>query len=243
MEKLLTINRYNSPIKEIKHGKNSTHVIKAHSHNEITIGFVLSGETVITTEGKDIPLEAGTMMLIPKSTVHLCSPKDRDNFEYYMLHINDQWLAHELGLIDHIFQTEKQLIPKNLILNKPLSDESIRSLFLEYFNLIPAIEIVPKNILSEVKQYIDENYTNEISLDYITEEFNYNKFSLIRSFKKVFNLSPHAYIINKRINRSKILLLDNYSMSEIAIQCGFYDQSHFIKTFKDYTGMTPEQYR
>lgn len=65
-----------------------------------------------------------------------------------------------------------------------------------------------------------------------------------RVFKKSMALSPHRYILLQRVDRAKELLQESeLTLSEIAIQCGFYDQSHFSLQFRNFTGMTPKSYR
>lgn len=65
-----------------------------------------------------------------------------------------------------------------------------------------------------------------------------------RIFKKSTGLSPHRYILIQRIALAKELL-DNskMSLSDIALQCGFYDQSHLNLQFRNFTGFTPKSYR
>jgi AraC family transcriptional regulator len=57
-------------------------------------------------------------------------------------------------------------------------------------------------------------------------------------------MTPHAYLIQQRVERSKQLLrLKEYSMLDIAIECGFANPSHFAKWFRRYKGISPKQFR
>jgi AraC-like DNA-binding protein len=56
-------------------------------------------------------------------------------------------------------------------------------------------------------------------------------------------VTPHAYLTGRRIAAAKGLLDGNVPLSEVALACGFYDQSHFTRSFKGCTGVTPGQYR
>jgi len=65
-------------------------------------------------------------------------------------------------------------------------------------------------------------------------------------FKKEYGLSPHAYILNLKVNMAKDLLEDrnnNKNLSEIALESGFYDQSHLNRNFKKSFAITPKNYR
>ncbi len=242
LEILLEINRYSSPVLEKKYGKNSECVIKAHSHPDLTLGFVLEGETVVTVGKKEFYIGKDSIILIPQNIIHLCKPQDKNNFEYLVLHIDGKWLDEILGINPSgvkVINGGCSFIREN---NEDIDEEQLLTLMVD-FNLSPVILKENSEFPQYIKEFIDNNYSSPISLDYLSEKFNMNKFSLIRSFKKEFNLSPHAYIINSRINRAKIMIKNGESLSKISVSCGFYDQSHFVKRFKEYTGLTPENYK
>lgn len=62
---------------------------------------------------------------------------------------------------------------------------------------------------------------------------------LIQSFSRSSGISPHAYLIARKICRAKDLLAQGHSAAAIAVALGFYDQSHFIRHFRKITGVTP----
>jgi AraC-like DNA-binding protein len=94
-----------------------------------------------------------------------------------------------------------------------------------------------------IKNFIEDNYLNNISLYDLEKVSNLNRYSVIRQFNQHYGLAPHQYITNVRINFAKTLFKSGYSFADIAVQSGFYDQSHFTKCFKNYTGVTPKQYQ
>lgn len=65
-----------------------------------------------------------------------------------------------------------------------------------------------------------------------------------RAFKETVGVSPLEYVMIRRIERSKQLLSNsNFSLGEIALACGFADQSHFSRRFRQMTGATPGEFR
>ena len=82
-----------------------------------------------------------------------------------------------------------------------------------------------------------------IRLNDLAKIANISKYYLIRKFNNCYGLSPHQYITNLRINHAKKLLKNKMDFASIAIESGFYDQSHFTKCFKEYTGVTPMKYK
>lgn len=101
--------------------------------------------------------------------------------------------------------------------------------------------------MSEIRQavrYIEKNYTEQINIDDIIDRIHISKYYFIRLFKQHMGMTPYSYLINYRINRSKILLrTESISVSEIAGKTGFADVSNFINQFKKQTGQKPMEYR
>lgn len=100
---------------------------------------------------------------------------------------------------------------------------------------------------SEVQRtvrYIEENYTEPINIDDIINQVHISKYYFIRLFKQYMGMTPYSYLINYRINQSKILLrTQNISVGEISRETGFCDVSNFINQFKKQTGQRPMDYR
>ena len=95
-----------------------------------------------------------------------------------------------------------------------------------------------------IKDYLDEHYAENITLDTLSEESGMNKYYLVHSFTKKYIRSPISYLNEKRIDESKKLLENtDYSIAEISKLIGFSSQSYFSQAFKKKTLMTPNEYR
>ena len=94
------------------------------------------------------------------------------------------------------------------------------------------------------KRYIDENFRESITLDELAEVAKVNKYYLSHAFSEDYKISPINYLISKRIDECKNLLVSsNYSIAQIAGFTGFSSPSYFSQCFKKNTGLQPEQYR
>ncbi|MEW6665176.1 MAG: helix-turn-helix domain-containing protein [Thermodesulfobacteriota bacterium] len=72
---------------------------------------------------------------------------------------------------------------------------------------------------------------------------NLSEFHLLRSFRAVVGLPPHAYLIQRRIDYARSHLSRRLPIVQVGLETGFTDQSHFTRWFKKIVGITPGQYR
>ena len=100
-------------------------------------------------------------------------------------------------------------------------------------------------LIEKVIRYIDENYADKnISLALVADKFNISAPHLSRIFKKETSQRFIDYIIYKRIERSKeILLTTNMRISEVGNAVGYETQASFMRIFKKYTGKTPTAWK
>jgi len=83
----------------------------------------------------------------------------------------------------------------------------------------------------------------QLNLEVLAREAGLGRYQLIRAFRTATGLTPHAYVLNARVNRGRQLLGEGLALAEVAYQLGFADQSHFQRVFKAHVGVTPGQYR
>lgn len=98
-----------------------------------------------------------------------------------------------------------------------------------------------KNI-QEIVRYVDLHYTENITLDNLCETFYISKFYLSRSFEHFTGRSIHQYVLEKRMQMAKQLLLFGERPKDIYGLCGFGDYSNFYRTFRKYYGISPNQF-
>ena len=102
---------------------------------------------------------------------------------------------------------------------------------------------LPANKLYDVANYLMFYCQNDEPIESISKKFGFSASYLIRAFKRHFNMSPHAYRLNKRIQLSQQALKQGQEISAVAQDAGFSDQAHFQRVFKKRVAATPAQYR
>ena len=81
-----------------------------------------------------------------------------------------------------------------------------------------------------------------IDLETLAKQAGLSRFQALRAFKQRYGLPPHAYQLCLRIAHAQSLLRQGAAAAEVALRCGFADQSHFNRHFKRLNGVTPMQY-
>lgn len=97
-------------------------------------------------------------------------------------------------------------------------------------------------IARQLRALLDANSVEPVTLTEAAAQLDRSKPHLIRSFTAAFGLAPHAYVIGKRVEIARKLLLDGVPTSEAAVAAGFYDQSHLTRHFKRHTSIPPAEY-
>ena len=96
----------------------------------------------------------------------------------------------------------------------------------------------------QVREYIDEHIGNPIRVSDLSAVVHRTEAHFSRAFKRSFGVSPHAYVLRRRIELASQLMVESKAaLSEIALRCGFNDQAHLCRRFREHTGITPAAWR
>jgi AraC-like DNA-binding protein len=98
--------------------------------------------------------------------------------------------------------------------------------------------------ISRAVQMIQTNFTDKLSISDLAAHSSLSERQFRRQFHEIFEMSPQEFILKTRIQAAcKVLKQGESPISEVAINCGFCDQSSFTHQFRKYLGITPLQFR
>ncbi|POF89136.1 helix-turn-helix transcriptional regulator [Pseudomonas putida] len=255
------------PFVESRRACHSRACYKAHSHPTFSIGAVDAGFSRFSGAGAGQQrLSPGALVLVPAQRVHACNPESGQAWSYQMVHIDAQWLSQlraESGVvagarggparISRCPQAYRHFCQLNTLLFSaaaPLHKETALVQFMAEhdFSAYAPSPTAPAPSLSaaalvDVIAAIDQAELAELSLASLAAQAGLGRYQLIRAFQAATGLTPHAYLLNARVNRARQCLRQGLPLAEVAYKLGFADQSHFQRVFKAHAGTTPGRYR
>jgi YesN/AraC family two-component response regulator len=216
------------------------------NYNELTI--LLKGELSYKVDGKVVKLSSGDGIFIKSGSFRerkAVSDTDYVSFNFkserefdlpvYFSSIASDVVCNLISAIDSIYKYTTNLEDERfkMLLNCILIQLKVQRL----------VELEPQ-IVNKIKNYVRLNLDKKITLFSVGEELNYSVSHCEMVFKQATGLSITAYVIKKRIEKAKQLLIERVlTLPEVAERVGFSDYNYFSRVFKKEVGVSPINYR
>ncbi|MDI3399274.1 AraC family transcriptional regulator [Pseudomonas sp. V88_4] len=237
-----------------------------HSHAHFSIGAITAGRSTYVHEQSSFEVAAGTVVLMNPGDVHACNPIDDQPWSYLMLYVETPWLTdlqHQLGFSaelefrrfsDTHLNDARLFRDLNALYTVLVDDQQDvlrkQSAAVEFFSelqlrLNPIEQPIrePNFKLERAADFIRQHCTDLLGLDDICAAAELSPSYLIRAFKQHFGMTPHAFLVNQRIQFARERLRRGQLIADVALEAGFADQAHFQRAFKQHLAATPGQYR
>lgn len=217
-------------------------------------------------------LRPGDLLLIPPNLVHGYCPKDDSPYERLSVHFGTEYAAELCTTQTNLLKCFSLDAPRylylgmnqialyetyvdssifymnNRVFGKDLFIKSAITLILLLVNdaaqtesIITTNDTFPE-LIQHTLTYVEEHYTEPLSIQQIADELGISSSRLSHAFKEFMGISLWNHVIMRRIKKSKILLKEGLSITEVCYECGFQDYSHFIRSFRKIVGVTPKKY-
>jgi AraC family transcriptional regulator len=143
--------------------------------------------------------------------------------------------------------SHEDVVQNRLYIDYLIHALAIRFLFLagaiEPSRTAPAPHALPHRTLKRVEERM-RGLENDLSLCALAKESGYSKVHFSRMFQAATGQTPHNYVLRLRVERARELLTtSSWSLTEIALECGFSSHSHMTRVFHQFLGVTPSAYR
>lgn len=250
------------PFIELRYS-NSNHHYKNHFHDTFSLGANKEGSSIYLNKDKRFLLEKDKLSIINPHDVHSCNSTSEVLNKYYMMYLDVKWCENiqksinpnieSFSNISEEFLVSREYYERFINLCDFVFDENsieekeneLLNFYFDFFSLFleDTKDILVDDRFNEISTYIKKHYKENLTLDDLSNKFDINPFYLIRLFKTHLNMTPHTYILNVKVNEAKKLLKSGNSIVNTALECGFFDQSHFHRNFLKYVATTPNEYK
>jgi AraC-like DNA-binding protein len=237
-----------------------------HAHSTFSIGAVTGGRSTYLNGRTLEQIGAGAVVVVNPDVAHACNPAKDAAWAYRMFYLDVDWLAQlqqDLGFhADRGFRAFEQTLSVRpdlfaglnqlYLLLTDVDESTLRkeSAITAYFSTLqqtlnpaPPSGREPNHRLARAAEYIDDNYTRTLRLEEICVAADLSPSYLIRAFRQQYGMTPHAYVMNRRIEFSRAQLRRGRAIAEVAADAGFADQAHLQRAFRQFVAATPGQYR
>jgi AraC-like DNA-binding protein len=247
---------------QLLHVSDVTHDYPRHVHEEYCIAMILRGSETHISRGSSYTAIPGDLLLLNAGEAHsnrsVC-------VEYKSIQIHP---GSFIRLSPSVSKNDRKPFFTDPVVKDPELFQSFLNLYStlqgnvspleQEFELASAIEIllrdpnigsldvsvqpVEPSSITKVRNHLREHYSENVSLSRLASIADLSPFHLVRVFNDQIGVPPHEYQTQLRITNAQRLMRAGYSISEAAIETGFFDQSHFTRNFKRITGLTPGTY-
>jgi len=243
---------------------NTRHIFPRHTHEQYGIGVIKNGAQKSSSGRGMVEAGPGDTITVNPGEVHDGAPIGDAGRSWHMLHFDPPIVAgamHDMTegktrdyefrqpVIDDVriatcfaqlFSTFTTVGEPDVLRREELLFALLRKVMAEE-NCFLVKEPIPKAICI-AKSIIDDRPATPITLADPARASSLNRFRLLRGFVKATGLTPHAYLMHRRIERARRLIARGTGLAEAAVASGFADQSHMTRIFVRNYGIPPGAY-
>lgn len=242
---------------EVFHAHFTEHAYPMHVHDVWTLLIVDNGAVRYDLNRRECGTPHDTVSLLPPQVPHNGSPATPQGFRKRVLYLDLSQLDEGLigPAVDHPDIVDPLLRRRigqlHAALTRPgdeLEAASRLALIGERLrgHLLPRLAAAPPDsdpgVAHSLRELLDERLFHGMTLDEAATLVPAHPTHLVRAFSAAFGIAPHQYLMSRRVDHARRLLLDGRPPAEVATAVGFYDQSHLTRHFKRFVGVTPGRY-
>ena len=242
-------------------------VMNDHSHKYHEFYFLLEGTAKYFINNEIITVSSHEVAFVKKGYIHKAAYDYGSSSKRLLVNFTSEFIGEQyLGLLKEL--GKKKFVSFDPDTSATISS-IFQEIYIEYTskqanylnqckNLLRELVIIlcrqqpPKTaeklsdneiLIENAAKYISANLNEDITLAKLAEMYAMSESHFSRTFKQYAGIGVSKYIKQLRLRQAeKLLVLDKYSITEIAIKCGFNNSNYFISEFKKYKGVTPHKY-
>lgn len=242
----------------------STHSFPRHSHDQYGVGLIWRGAQRSFSGRGMVEAQAGDVIMVNPGEIHDGHSLHGTERSWLMLYFDPQQLQTTaerqferacagLNLLPPIRQDARLgTMIRQLVQwlhrpdSAPLAIDEAETLLLGHLARCQqplAITRAPPANIDKAVQRLNAACADPLRLAELAQDCGLSEYQLLRQFQRRHGITPHAYLVQRRLQTARRLLHTPAPLADVALQCGFADQSHLTRAFKRQFGFTPGHYR
>lgn len=246
----------------LMHAHFTEHAFERHSHETYSVGVTASGVQTFHCGGQLHASLRGDVILFNPDEAHDGQRGTQEGFGYAMLYVSrelmDSCRGQEAGLrlaahfaqpvvrdpamgqalmraIDAVAQPTESLRAQELVA------DVLTRLLQRHGEQYPRGRVQEAGAarMARAREYLCAHYAQDVTVDDLALAVGLSRVHMTRAFTQHRGVPPHIYLNAVRVQRAREAMLAGLPLAEVAIACGFADQSHFSRRFKGSLGLTP----
>ena len=238
-----------------------------HAHpNHLELQYISGGMAHIRIGGHNYVVQEGDVVVYNAGVLHEEHSDPETGMSFYNCGIKNfqsaclpenHFLSQGIKPILHtenmsdtvcaIFRELFEQVSQKKFSSNPVCYHLLNALLIILNNQVSHEQLISKKFddsFKRCKDFIDENFRENISIEDMSKIANMSVSGFSHHFKKVFGVAPGQYIIRLKIGLGqKLLIGTDKTITEISMELGYDNVSHFNKQFKKYVGASPQNYR
>ena len=245
------------PFGEVKYQNRMIDCYDYHADDTLAISALVGkGNLSFEFETERFDVKPNTLVCFAPGVLHraILSGETRN---YVIMHLDTAWITDNYGIVAHerswrrIIESETLhddfvRIAMDLLQAEKIDPQDLEEWLWYFFNeVLDGIQegAIPNAQLEAVHKEIMSAWNMPLSLEALSETFGINRYTLIRQFKHHYGCTPKKYHLDLRVHHAKAMIAEGIDITEAALSCGFYDQSHLYNYFKKIFGVSPKAYQ
>lgn len=240
----------------------SDHAFPRHSHEQFGIGVIDFGAHRSWSAVGAVSAHPGDVIMVNPGEMHDGAPVAGAARGWRMIYLNAEWVDREaedgcagrIEIVRPVARDAKLAQAFNRLFaaitssctDRLATEESLIStimMLLRSHTTARPIANGGSTCVAKALQRLDDAANEQVSLAELAAVAGLSRFKLLRSFAREVGITPHAYLIQRRLAAARRLLASGHTPVQAAMQAGFADQSHLTRAFVRYFGVTPARYR
>ncbi len=243
-------------ITEVLHARFIDHAYPLHTHDAWALLIVDDGVIRYDIDRRERGVVRPLVALLPPDVPHDGRAATSTGFRKRVVYLGRDALDDSLigsavdrgELADSALRQQVDRLHRALApAGDPLEAESRLAIILgrirRHLRWTPIGEPNPPGVAAALRDLLDANTVAGITLAEAAATVGASPTHLVRAFTRRYGLPPHRYLVGRRIDLARRLLLEGMPPAEVAASAGFYDQAHLTRHFRRYLGVGPSRFR